>query len=44
MTSKKFNIDEWDPELRELSKADSATPLEQGLTRMFAHSLKLPKA
>ena len=39
----KLNIDEWDPELRELSKADSATPLEQGLTRMFAHSPEVAK-
>ena len=40
---RKLNIDEWDPELRELSRADSATPLEQGLTRMFAHSPEVTK-
>lgn len=30
--------EQWDPELRELTQADSATPLEQGLMRMFAHT------
>ena len=30
--------EQWDPELRELTHADSATPLEQGLMRMFAHT------
>ena len=39
----KLNIDEWDPELRELSRADTATPLEQGLTRIFAHSPEVAK-
>jgi len=29
--------EQWDPELRDLTHADNATPLEQGLMRMFAH-------
>lgn len=40
---RKLDIDEWDEELRELTRADSATPLEQGLTRMFAHSPEVAK-
>ena len=39
-----LNIDDCDHELRELSTADSATPIEQGLTRMFAHSPEVAKA
>ena len=39
----KLDIEDWDPELRELSRADSATPLEQGLTRMFAHTPEVTK-
>ncbi|MCC5886780.1 MAG: carboxymuconolactone decarboxylase family protein [Gammaproteobacteria bacterium] len=34
---KKLEPEQWDPELRELTRADSATPLEQGLMRMLAH-------
>ncbi len=34
---KKLPLDEWDPELRTLTRADSGTPLEQGLMRIFAH-------
>ncbi len=34
---RKLEKEDWDPELRELSRADSATALEQGLMRMFAH-------
>lgn len=34
---KKLPLDEWDPELRTLTHADSGTPLEQGLMRIFAH-------
>ena len=37
-------LDQWDPELRKLTHADSATPLEQGLLRMFAHRPELAKA
>jgi len=33
----KLDIDAWDPELRNMTRADSATPLEQGLMRMLAH-------
>lgn len=36
-------LDQWDPELRKLTHADSATPLEQGLLRMFAHRPELAK-
>jgi AhpD family alkylhydroperoxidase len=35
--------DHWDPELRKLTHADTATPLEQGLLRMFAHRPELAK-
>lgn len=34
---RKLDPEDWDPELREMTQADSATPLEQGLMRMFAH-------
>lgn len=33
----KLEPSEWDPELRAMFAADSATPLEQGAMRMFAH-------
>ena len=33
----------WDPELRKMTRADAATPLEQGLMRMFAHRPELAK-
>ncbi|MDX1580129.1 MAG: carboxymuconolactone decarboxylase family protein [Alphaproteobacteria bacterium] len=33
----KLDPKDWDPELRDMTRADSATPLEQGLMRMFAH-------
>jgi len=33
----KLQPEQWDPELREMTHADSATDLEQGLMRMFAH-------
>ncbi len=33
----KIDPAQWDPALRELTHPDSATPLEQGLMRMFAH-------
>lgn len=33
----------WDAELRKLTHADAATPLEQGLLRMFAHRPELAK-
>lgn len=34
---KKLPLEDWDPELRTLTRADSGTPLEQGLMRIFAH-------
>jgi AhpD family alkylhydroperoxidase len=40
---RKLELDEWDDELREMTRADSATPLEQGLTRMFAHTPEVTK-
>ena len=40
---RKLEVDEWDEELRRLSRADTATPLEQGLTRMFAHTPEVTK-
>lgn len=39
----KLPVEEWDEELREMTGADSATPLEQGLMRMFAHKPELAK-
>ena len=33
----KLAPEQWDPELRALTRADDATHLEQGLMRMFAH-------
>ena len=39
----KIDIEEWDPELREMTRADEATPLEQGAMRMFAHRPVLAK-
>jgi len=35
---KKLPVEQWDPELREITRADSGTPLEQGLMRMMAHA------
>lgn len=34
---KKLPLDQWDPELRTMTRADEGTPLEQGLMRIFAH-------
>jgi len=39
----KLDVDEWDPELRAMTRADSATPLEQGLMRMMAHCPDIAK-
>ena len=39
----KLEIDQWDPELRAMTHADSATPLEQGLMRMMAHCPDISK-
>lgn len=34
---------DWDPQLREMFRADEATPLEQGMMRMFAHRPEIAK-
>ena len=39
----KLAIEDWDPELRGLTAADEATPLEQGLMRMMAHAPAMAK-
>ena len=40
---KKLDLDNWDKELREMTAADSGTPLEQGVMRMFAHTPEISK-
>lgn len=40
----KIPVENWDPELRAMTQADSATPLEQGMTRVLAHSPAVAKA
>ena len=40
---KKLELDDWDIELREMTAADSGTPLEQGAMRMFAHIPEISK-
>jgi AhpD family alkylhydroperoxidase len=40
----KLPMEEWDAELRTLTQADSATALEQGMTRVLAHSPEVAKA
>src|ERR1700729_4565684 len=40
----KLPLQEWDSDLRALTQADSATPLEQGMTRVLAHSPEVAKA
>lgn len=40
---KKLDPSEWDEDLRKLTGADEASPLEQGLMRMFAHRPELAK-
>jgi AhpD family alkylhydroperoxidase len=39
----KIDPQDWDPELRALTRPETATPLEQGLMRMFAHRPPLAK-
>jgi len=36
-------LEQWDPELRARTRADEATPLEQGSMRMFAHKPAIAK-
>lgn len=33
----KLPLEDWDPELRSMTRADEGSPLEQGLMRIFAH-------
>lgn len=40
---KKVALDDWDPELRAMTAADSGTELERGLMRMFANRPDLSK-
>jgi AhpD family alkylhydroperoxidase len=40
----KIPVENWDPELRAMTQADNATPLEQGMTRVLAHSPAVAKA
>ena len=39
----KIDPSRWDPELRAMARPDTATALEQGLMRIFAHTPKLAK-
>jgi AhpD family alkylhydroperoxidase len=39
----KLPIEAWDPELRSMTAADAATPLEQGMMRMMAHTPAMAK-
>jgi len=40
----KLAPEQWDPELREMTQADSATAIEQGITRMLAQAPAMAKA
>jgi AhpD family alkylhydroperoxidase len=40
----KIPVENWDPELRAMTCADGATALEQGMTRVLAHSPAVAKA
>lgn len=40
----KMAVEDWDPELRAMTGADGATALEQGMTRVLAHSPSVAKA
>ncbi|MBM4382650.1 MAG: carboxymuconolactone decarboxylase family protein [Deltaproteobacteria bacterium] len=39
----KLDPKDWDPEIRAMARPETATPLEQGLMRMFAHRPALAK-
>jgi hypothetical protein len=39
----KLDVAQWDAELRRMTAADQATPLEQGAMRMFAHRPAIAK-
>jgi len=40
----KLPVQDWDSDLRTLTQADNKTPLEQGMTRVLAHSPEVAKA
>jgi alkylhydroperoxidase family enzyme len=40
---RKLPLEQWDPELREMTAAEDGTPLEQGLMRFMAHTPDLAK-
>ncbi|KGE03786.1 carboxymuconolactone decarboxylase family protein [Pseudohaliea rubra] len=40
----KLPPEQWDPELRTMTQADSASPIEQGITRMLAQAPAMAKA
>lgn len=40
----KVPVEQWDAELRALTQAEGATPLEQGLLRIMAHAPRMAKA
>jgi len=39
----KLAVEDWDPDLRAMTAADEATPLEQGMMRMMAHTPEMAK-
>tara|TARA_R110002110_G_scaffold205066_1_gene416615 strand:+ start:2733 stop:3323 length:591 start_codon:yes stop_codon:yes gene_type:complete len=39
----KIPVQQWDPELVRMTQGDSATDIEQGITRMLAHSPEIAK-
>mgnify|MGYP005866712305 FL=1 len=39
----KLPVEHWDPELREMTQADTASELERGITRMLAHAPQMAK-
>ena len=39
----KIEAKDWDPELRAMTRPDTATALEQGLMRFFAHTPQVAK-
>ena len=39
----KIPVEHWDPELVKMTAGDTATDIEQGITRMLAHSPEIAK-
>ena len=39
----KLPVDQWDPELAEMTQAATATDIEQGIIRMLAHRPEMAK-